>query len=100
MSSFLGFDFDPDSAVQQCRHWLENADDLCLEHVETQRASLEGMIKHPHLMTVGQGEALGKAEKILYDYLVENGAVSSPVLRDKALGGDLLHIPFDRESLT
>jgi hypothetical protein len=72
MSSFLGFDFDPDSAVQDCLNWLESADDLCLEHVETQRASLEGMIKHPHLMTVEQGAALSKVEKMLYDYLVEN----------------------------
>jgi len=43
---------------------------------------------------------LNIVEKMLYGYLLENGAVSSPVLRDKGLGGDLLHIPFGRESLT
>jgi hypothetical protein len=95
MSGFLGFDFDPDSAVQDCLNWLESADDLCLEHVETQRASLEGMIKHHHLITVEQGEALAAVEKILYDYLCNNGGVSAPVIRGEALGGDLLDIPFD-----
>ena len=100
MPGFLGFDFDPDTAVAQCKDWLENGEDLDLEHIETQRASIEGMLKHPQEYTKAKGKALAEVEKMLYDYLVENGAVSSPVLRDKALGGDLLHIPFDRESLT
>jgi len=96
---FLGFDFSPDTAVAQCKAWLEDVDGLSLEYIETQRASIEGMLKHPHELSVSEGKALAQVEKMLYDYLVNNGAVSSPVLRDEALGGDLLAIPFDREGL-
>ena len=96
----MGFDFDPDTAIAQCKAWLENGEDLYLEHVETQRSSIEGMLKHPHLFSKAQGNVLAEVEKMLYEYLVANGAVSSPVLRDEALGGDLLNIPFDRASIT
>jgi hypothetical protein len=96
---FLGFDFDPVNAVAQCEHWLSAGEGLDLEYIESQRASIAGMLKHPHLLTVPQGNALSIVEKKLYSYLCENGGVSSPVLRDSALGGDLIHIPFDRENL-
>ncbi len=39
-----------------------------------------------------QHAIIKQIEKLLYDYLVEYGAVSSPVLREDAQGGGLLHI--------
>jgi hypothetical protein len=93
---FLGFNFNPLTAVAECEAWLANGEDLDLEHIETQRASLEGMIKNPQELTGHESEELAKAEKILYQFLCDNGAVSSPVLRDEALEGDLLAIPFNR----
>ncbi len=93
---FLGFDFDPNTALDSCNHWLENTDDIDLEHLETQRASIAGMLNHDYLMDDDQRQTLQKVEKRLYQYLCENGAVSSPVLFDEALGGDLLNVPFNR----
>jgi hypothetical protein len=95
MCMFLGFDFDPDKAVEQLQEWLDSGEDVELEYIETQRASIGGMLKHPHLLTNSQKKSLETAEKMLYDYLCKRGAVSTPVLIDEALGGDLLHIPFD-----
>ncbi|MFT6905829.1 MAG: hypothetical protein ACJAS1_002492 [Oleiphilaceae bacterium] len=92
---FLGFNFDPDTAVEHLREFFDSGEDVELEYIETQRASISGMLKHPHLLTDHQKESLETVEKMLYDYLCKNGAVSSPVLLDEAIGGDLLHIPFN-----
>jgi hypothetical protein len=92
---FLGFDFSPDTALENCTNYLET-DDIDLEHLETQRASIAGMLNHDYLMDDNQRETLRKVEKKLYKYLCENGAVSSPVLLDEPIGGDLLNIPFKR----
>jgi len=56
MSGFLGFDFDPNTAVAECKAWLENGEDLDLEHIETQRASIEGMLRHPQEYNEAKGK--------------------------------------------
>lgn len=92
---FLGFQFDPIYADTDCNQWLENSDDINMEHLETQRASIANMLKLPHLLSKKQEASLQKAETMIYNYLCDNGGISSPVLRDEALGGDLLQVNFD-----
>jgi len=93
---FLGFDFDPENADVQFNEWLESGEDVDLEYLETQRAQLSNMLKNEHLVSAKQRGPIERCEKLMYDYLINNGAVSAPVLRDDALEGDLLNVPFDR----
>lgn len=95
-----GFDFNIDTAVADCREWLASDPDTELEYIETQRASLNNMMRLDTTLNDEQHAIIKQIEKLLYDYLVEHGAVSSPVLREDAQGGDLLHLPLDNTALT
>jgi hypothetical protein len=95
----MGFDFTPESALSICKQWLDAGEDLDLEHIETQRATLQNMLKHHHRFDETQRQSVEAAEKILYNYLCSHGGISSPVLHDDALGGDLIHAPLDRGEL-
>lgn len=91
-----GFEFDIDTAVMDCQKWLSSDSGVQIEHIETQRASLENILRLDTTLTADQQGTIKKVEKILYEYLVANGGISAPVLRDEAQGGDLLYIPFDK----
>ncbi len=94
-----GFDFNLDTAVMDCRQWLASDSGVEIEYIETQRASLENILRLDTSLTESQQTTIKRVEKMLYEHLVANGAVSSPVLRDDAQGGDLLHLPLDNTDL-
>ncbi len=94
-----GFNFSTDTAIEQCKEWLSNECDLDLEHLETQRASIENIIRLDTTLSEDDKVTLTQVERMLYDHLVSNGAISAPVLRDDALGGDLLDLGYNRAPL-
>lgn len=97
---FCGFDFEISTVVRDCQEWLDSSPDTELEHIETQRSSIQRMIDLSVDLPSEDLASLQEAEKYLYEYLVANGAVSSPVLNDDALGGDLVNINWSGSSLS
>jgi hypothetical protein len=92
---YLGFEFEPSQALEVCKEYLLSGFDIDIEHLETQRASIQNMLKLYPSMKDNDRDQLVQTEKLIYNYLVDHGGISSPVLNDEALGGDLVHIPYN-----